>query len=488
MPKSPQHASRLRRLARTSVAAVALSPAPAWAADWQVTPRISVGESFTDNTNLVQDNQDRNSELTTEVSPSVSVRGQGGRVNLNLDYGLSALYFKNDTHTNTLRNNLTSTGRAELWEQAVFLDAQASISRQVINSQGASSNSVTGQENNRANVIVYNVAPSFRHHFGTWLETESRINYSQVDVGSSAVSNTQTLDERFNAHTGREFGRLQAGLDVVNSKTMRDDRFPAIKSMTLDTNYSYAYSRQIALLWGVGYEHYEDPTLLSSPVGVTWNVGTALTPDPQTSLRITGGERFDARNIDVDARYQISSRTAFTARYLQTLQTTQQALAGDLAFITVNDQGVLTDSRTGLPFRPGNENFDLQSTTVRSDRFTAGVNATRGRNSYNLRGSWEKRTTESTNAEQIVTGAAFTYGRQLTPRTRASFTLDYANTDFGGTTERVDDRYLTNFLVSYDIFRNTSLDLSFARTQRFSSQDANDLTENAAFVRLNRVF
>jgi uncharacterized protein (PEP-CTERM system associated) len=258
--------------------------------------------------------------------------------------------------------------------------------------------------------------------------------------------------------------------------------------MTVDTNYAYAFTRQIALLWGVGYENHDDPTLRSSPVGVTWNVGTALTPDAQTSVRITGGERFGAQNIDVDASHQISSRTTLTARYVQTLQTVQQAIAGDLALIEVDEQGNLIDKNTGLPFRPGNENFSLQSTTVRSDRFTAGFNATRGRDSYNLQAHWEKRTTEATDTEQIVTGGTFTYGHRLTPRTRASLTVNYTNTDFGRPTERVDNRYLTNLLLSYDIYRNTSLDTSVARTQRFSNQDGNGLTENSAFVRLSRTF
>jgi uncharacterized protein (PEP-CTERM system associated) len=488
MRRPSQHTPKLlRRLACTSAIALAVAPA-AWGAEWRITPSVSVTESFTDNSNLVPDNQDRNSELTTELTPAVSIRGQGGRVGINADYALSKLFFKNGTHADSLRHDLTSEGHVELWEQAVFLDAQASVSRQVIDSTAASSSSTTGRENNRATTVAYNIGPSFRHHFGTWLETESRITYSEVDVSSSAVSSTRTFEERFNAITGREFGRLQMGLQGINSKTMRDGNFPAIKSQTVDTTYSYAISRQVAALAGVGYEHFEDPTLLDPPIGITWNVGTALTPDPQTSLRITGGERFQARNIDVDASYFLSPRTSFFASYKQQLVTTQQLISGDLSLLAFDEFGNPINRITRQPFRVGTDDFSLQSTTVRSDRFAAGMNATRGRNSYNLQTNVEKRSTDATGIEQFVIGAGFGFSRELTPRTRGSVGLTYTNIDFGTADGRVDDRYAFNVGLSYLLFRNTSFDMNFLRTQRFSQQDANDLTENAAFVRLTRSF
>jgi uncharacterized protein (PEP-CTERM system associated) len=468
-----------------------VSPA-ARAADWIITPSVSVTESFTDNSRVAPDNAERNSELTTTLTPGVTVRGTGARVQAAADYGLNANFFKNGTQADSFRNELTSTGRAELWEQSIFVDAQASVSRQVVDSTAASSSSTTGRENNRATTIAYNVGPSFRHHFGTWLETESRIDYSQVDVDNATVSNTRTLDERFTAHTGREFGRLQIGLEGVNSKTMREGNSPAIRRQTVDTGYSYALSRQVALLAGVGYEHIEDATLIDPPVGITWNVGAALTPDPQTSFRITGGERYAARNIDMDASYRLSSRTQFRASYRQLLLTTQQLIARDITRIGIdpNDptQTQLIDLDTGLPFVPGNESFSLQSNTVRSDRFQAGVLATRGRNNYNLQGNVEKRKTEATGIQQFVVGTTLGFGRQLTPRTRGSVNANYSNIDFGTTDGRVDDRYTFSLGLSYQLFRQTSLDLNFTRSQRFSDQDINDLTENAAFVRLNRTF
>lgn len=483
-----QRASTLRRLAHTSAVALVLAPATTWAGEWTIVPAVSLTEAFTDNSTLATGNQERNSEFATTVSPGISIRGEGARLSGLLDYSLDATHYKNDTFGNSLRNNLTTNGRAELWENSLFLDGQASISRRVISSSQASSTSTIGQENNRTTVGAFNVTPSYRHHFGTWLDTELSVDYRQVSVSSEAIADTNTLEERLKANTGREFGRLQAGLDVVNSKTARDGPFAALKSLTVDTTYSYALTRQVALLWGIGYEDYEDPTLRDPPSGVTWNIGTALTPDSRTSVKFTGGERFGGSNFNLDASYRLSARTTLTASYLERIQTNQQQINDDLTFIGVDGEGRAIDTRTGRPFQPGDDNFDLQNNTVRSERFSAGVSGVRGRNNFNLLGTWETRDTDATGNEQTVIGGSIILGRQLTPRTRGSLVLDYANTDFGTADGRTDDRYLVSALLSYTIFRNTALDFNYSRTQRASNVDTNDMTENAAFVRLSRIF
>jgi uncharacterized protein (PEP-CTERM system associated) len=481
-------APKFRRLARTSALALALAPASSWAGEWTIVPGISLTEAFTDNSTLATGNQDRNSEWATTVSPAISIRGEGARLSGLLDYSLDATHYKNDTFGDSLRNNLTANGHAELWEDSLFLDAQGSISRRVISSAQASSTSTIGQENNRTTVGAFNVTPSYRHHFGTWADAELRADYRQVSTTSDEISDTSTFEQRITANTGREFGRLQAGIEAVNSKTAREGRFPALKFQTVDTTYSYALTRQVAMLWGVGYEDYEDPTLRDAPSGVTWNVGTALTPDSRTSVRFTGGERYGETNFSLDASYQVSARTTLTAGFIERIQTNQQQINEDLTLIGVDAQGRLINSQTGQPFEPGNDDFDLQNNTVRSERFFAGINGTRGRNTFNLLGTWETRDTEATGIEQTVIGGTVSLGRQLTPRTRGSLVFDYANTDFGTTDGRSDDRYLVSALLSYTIFRNTALDFNYSRTQRVSSIDANDMTENAAFVRLSRIF
>jgi uncharacterized protein (PEP-CTERM system associated) len=479
---------RFRRFARTSALALAFAPAASWAGEWTIVPAISLTEAFTDNSRLATGNQERNSEFATTVSPAVSIRGEGARLSGNLDYSLDAIYYKNDTFGNSLRNNLITNGRAELWENALFLDAQGSVSRRVVSSAQASSTSPIGQENNRTTVAAFNLTPSYRHHFGTWLDAELSVPYRRVEISSDQATDTETLEQRLSANTGREFGRLQAGLEVVNSKTARDGRFGALKFLTADTTYSYAITRQVALLWGFGYEDYEDATLRDPPTGLTWNVGTALTPDSRTSIRLTGGERNGETNFNLDAAYRLSARTTVTATFVERIQTNQQQINDDLTFIGTDGAGNLVDLRTNQPFRPGDDNFDLQSNTVRSERFAAGVSGTRGRNNFNLLGSWETRDTDATGLEQTVIGGTMILGRQLTPRTRANLVLDYANTDFGTADGRTDDRYLVSALVSYTIFRNTALDLNYSRTQRASNVDTADLTENAAFVRLSRIF
>ena len=48
------------------------------AGDWDITPRITVAEVYSDNINL--DDDDKEYDLVTEISPGISVHGESARL------------------------------------------------------------------------------------------------------------------------------------------------------------------------------------------------------------------------------------------------------------------------------------------------------------------------------------------------------------------------------------------------------------------------
>jgi len=67
------------------------------AGDWTIKPSVSVSEAFTDNSGLNSNNEDRNSDFTTLVSPGLSITGTGGRSSLNLNYAFNRTYYHRKT-------------------------------------------------------------------------------------------------------------------------------------------------------------------------------------------------------------------------------------------------------------------------------------------------------------------------------------------------------------------------------------------------------
>jgi uncharacterized protein (PEP-CTERM system associated) len=457
------------------------------ASDWTITPLLAITETYTDNVNLANDDEERNSDLISEISPGIRIRGSGGRASLNLDFAHNQLFFKN-TDQDQSTQDLNAAGQLEIWDRVAFIDATASISRQVTDNRDATTNTAAGQTRNRSDVRTFEVSPYLLHHFGSYVETETRYRYSDVRISDDAAADTRTFEESFVANSGRQFQRLRWSLAARRSKEIHDDNSPSPKSLTVDNDYQFVVVRQFSLLGGVGYEDIDDGSLINRPKGFTWNAGVAVNPSRRTSARATYGKRFDDDNFSFEATHQLSSRTRMRAVYTDSLQTTQRLTARNLNFIGTDINGNLIDLNTGQPFNPATDAFSVQTETFRQRRFLATVSGSRQRNRFNLSAFWEERKTDRTGRDDTVIGATVNAARDLTRRTVGDVSLTYRNTEFEGGIDRTDHLYSVTGKLTYEIFRNTSAVLSLSRTQRSSDVDVNDLTENAAVLGLRKEF
>lgn len=457
------------------------------AGDWTITPSIGVNETFTDNANLANDDGDRNSDLISEIRPGLKIRGSGGRTSLNLDFTHRQLFFKNTNQDDSIQN-LNANGQIEIWDRVAFIDGTASLSRQLIDSADAATTTAAGQVNNRTDVRSFDLSPFFLHHFGPWVETETRYRFSNVSISRDVAADTRTFGESFRANSGRKFQRLRWSLAVNRFKEVRDDASPSVQNFTIDNDYTYVWDRNWSILAGIGYEDIDDGTLNEQPKGLTWNAGLAINPSRRTSVRATFGRRFDTGNFAFDGTHELSRRTRVRANFTETLQTSQRRIAQDLSFVGTDGAGNLIDLRTGLPFNAGTDAFGLQTATFRQRRFSAALTGSRKRNSFSLAGFWEERETDLTGADDTVFGLTANLFRTLTRRSTADVSLAYRNSNFGGTRDRTDNLYTVTGNFTYQMFRNASAILSYSRTRRNSDADVNDLTENSVVLSLRREF
>jgi uncharacterized protein (PEP-CTERM system associated) len=448
--------------------------------EWDISVGLGVEETFSDNANLAADNADRNSDFITSITPDLSIRGSGGRMSLNLDYSLARLIHKNGTSDDTTINTLSAAGNIEIWKRVAFVDATASLSRQVIDSGGAVSSTAAGQTQNRSNVRSFDVSPYFLHQFGTWVETESRTRFSKVTNSSGTTSDNTTRQTTIRINGGRRFQRFGWAVTFDRLKEARDGDTPTRRTRNVDADFTFAINRKFSLLSGVGFEDVEDGTLNNQPEGLTWNAGFLFTPSGRTSIRATYGRRFEERDISLDATHSLSRRTTITATFTETQSTSQSQINQDLS----------TFASAPTPGAPtiGNSNFDQQSDSFRQRSFTAGISGSRKRNTFNLNVNWESRKTDSTGFDQVVTGLDAGFGRQLSRRTTANFSTSLTRTDFGDTAGRIDNFLTVQGDLTYQIFETANAVLSFTRTQRRSNRDGNGQTENAVVVGLRKQF
>jgi uncharacterized protein (PEP-CTERM system associated) len=461
---------------------------PAYAGEWTLSPFVSTSTTITDNANAASDDEDRNSDQVLTVSPGVRLSGSGGRISLNLSYAHNQFFSRQGQSDDSSSNTLTANGRAEVWDQVAFVDLTTSISREIVDPAQANTNTDLGNDGNRTTVRTLSVQPFFLHHFGNWLETESRSTFDITTTESDEISNTQSTGSTFSATSGRRFSVFTFGGNFSRQKEIREDGAPRSISTTLDTNYRMRLSRKFSLISSLGWETIDDPTLTDEPNGVIWEVGFSAQPSSRSSIEATIGDRFETTTYGLDASYRLSSRSNMSASYSETITTSQEQLNENLDFLVSDGAGGFIDSRTGLAFNSSGSELGFQTSIFRQKVFGFTVNSTRRRGSYSTGLNWERRETDSTGIEETVLSVNASASRTLSSRMSASVTTSVSFTDFGTTDQRKDrDINLTGSLT-YQLMENTNAALSYTRSQTHSSEGSNNLRENTVTLNLTRNF
>ena len=129
---------------------------PSVAGNLTITPSIELRETFSDNIDLEPDGQDQ-SALTTEIVPGITLRSESARVTAALNaFPIIRHQTAGSDEGISMAGALTGLGTVEALEDLFFIDAQASISQEVLNSRLAASTA------NEETVQVYRVIPTAR--------------------------------------------------------------------------------------------------------------------------------------------------------------------------------------------------------------------------------------------------------------------------------------------------------------------------------------
>ncbi|CAN0510423.1 unnamed protein product, partial [Laminaria digitata] len=251
---------------------------PAAAGEWTVSPFVGVSTTITDNANAANDDADRNSDQIFTASPGVRVSGSGGRLSLNLAFSHNQFFSRLGESDDTSTNTLTANGRAEVWDRVAFIDMTSSISREVVDPAQANTGTDLGNDNNRTTVQTVSIQPFFLHHFGNWLDTESRSTFDLTRTEDDSISNTRSIGSTVSVTSGRRFSVFTFGGNFSRQRETRENDAPRSITTTLNTNQRLQISRKFSVITSVGWESIDDPTLNDEPEGIIWEVGFSAQP------------------------------------------------------------------------------------------------------------------------------------------------------------------------------------------------------------------
>ncbi len=301
---------------------------------WQVTPRISVGTTYSDNINLAPADQ-AEEDIVLQVDPGVSVRKRGGRLDLRLDYTAQGLLYANNGDANKINNQLQAFGTAELLQKNLFLDAYGSISQVPVNSSGRTDAGNLGSTggmpsslsffngldlglpgakelfnpigifsdialtDNQATANRFGISPYWRQNLDGWADVLLRYRYDDIFYDQEDGVNDQQADQQvnisdsqintvnFNLTSGRQFSKLSWSLDYFyqqqrqdgqsNNNTTGDNGNDRQESVT--GKLAYQLDKQWSLSAEAGYEDNQVTGFEDSRNGAYWGLGAIWSPN-----------------------------------------------------------------------------------------------------------------------------------------------------------------------------------------------------------------
>ncbi|WP_207479369.1 TIGR03016 family PEP-CTERM system-associated outer membrane protein [Arenibaculum pallidiluteum] len=473
---------RLRKVLRpTAAAAVCVmsgwTAGPAAAANLRIENAVSGSVTASDNLRL-EPAGSKESGFILGQTGQTSVRADGNRLDAALDLSLDLIETLGSEREVTLRQTGFGFGTAELLEDLLFVEAQGSVQRVLLDpaqSSGLTANPYSTQED-RANAYSLSVSPWLQHDFAGWAQGELRYRRSEVLI-SEGVGDSSVDEASARLRSGRRFDRLNLDALAERHETESETRTGDLERTTALLDGRWFLFRQFAVVGSAGYETIESPGLTGPPDGAIWTAGIYTRPGPRTELEARFGHRYGGSIWEGSGSYKLSERVVVRASYGESIETTQQSLLS-LGYALDPVTNRIIDPRTSLPVEADAGN-GLFNQVYRSKQGTVSVTAAFSRTEATLAYTDTVRDFDL-RPDDHVRQFSSRIDHRLTPLLSGAVALGYQRYDQSATAE-----YGT-FLGRVELSRRLSTDFRLTGALSHSRREADSgtpgYTETAATV------
>jgi uncharacterized protein (PEP-CTERM system associated) len=477
------------RLARGAGVCLALLPFSASVfaqqeiALWQVTPRASIAQTYSDNIEQAPRGEET-SEAVTDLNVGFRLDRNGPRGSGRFDYNLQGVAFWDNSDSNDVFQQFTGAGDVALAPERVFVEGSVDFRQRGLNRNGSLSDNLTLNAD-RTDVLSLRISPYLIQRFEDVAVGELRYAYSRVDYGSEADEDDSETN-RFLAtlDSGPMFGRLGWGLSYGYSKEDFDDG-SSFESQVVEALGRWQTTDRTSVFAVVGYEDNEfelDPSL-SSPDGLLWRVGATYQPAARTFVEGFFGERYSDSTFGLEMRHQVRTGQFF-ADYREELTTTND---DEFALRPIRDEfgDPVFDRETGTPLF---EEPDLTTNVYLSQRFSGGFRGRLTKTDWGVRIYNDRREFQNDGTRERVTGVAGNLTWRLAPRTSLGVNARWEESTFADQPDREDEIIRIGLGLRRDLGRGADASLEYSYRERESTREAREFDENRITATLTKVF
>jgi hypothetical protein len=307
-----------------AMVAVVAAAQPVTASDWKLEAGVSARETYSDNVALSSGG--KQGDFITEVNPYISASKKGARLEADFHYTMNNVFYADQNTSNRTYHQLNARGKAELWEQEVFLDANAYITQQTTDLLGPIGIDNTSATNNLTNVGSITLSPYWQHRFGTTANLLARYSHSEVIYGGNDFTDSTVDSVYLGLASGSAFRDLFWRLNYSDQQIDYNYR-PDVTFATTSATLGYVISPKLRVNGTVGYQDNSYAGSLTPLSGSIWNVGFTWAPTNRTDLTLGYGDILVGNAYNLDFRHR-TPHTTWSASYAETLSTSSTQFSG----------------------------------------------------------------------------------------------------------------------------------------------------------------
>ena len=445
-------------------AALLSQPVLADAVDWEISPKVSVAQSYSDNIGLAPSGE-REDEFITQLNAGIDLVATSARFRAALDYNALGMVYWDNSDFNDIFHRGNGALRFDAVPDRFFIDASTSY-YQRLRARAGRRGDIVNVGVDRTDVWEFGISPTYQQRFENWADLRASYSYDRVDYEVQDLRDLDSQSHRFQFDlvSGPAFSTYGWELSFDREETDFDDG-SSVTFQTAEALGRWNVSDRFSAFAAIGDENnsFEQDPPRARPSDTFWRVGGTFQPGPRTFLEAFVGERYFGTTFGLDFEHRIRDGRLF-AGYTEELATVGRGRRGRL----IDEDGLpVSDPGTGDPIF---EEPDLLAGAFLRKNFEAGASISRPRTSASVRIYNTKREFELTSRSEDSYGIRIDADWQATARINVYGDVRYEDTDFADIEDREDTLFTLSLGARRDIARQTTASIDYRFTDRDSTR------------------
>jgi uncharacterized protein (PEP-CTERM system associated) len=461
---------------------------PVQAGEWELTPRIRVSETYTDNVALAE--SEGEAEYITQVNPGLALTGQGRRAELAFNYQMQNLFYARDPDRNTIYHQGGTEGTLELVRRIFFLDADATRSQQILDPTGTAPTSNVTISDARDDVTTYGGGPRLRYGLGSWALVRAAYRAERVEYGGDYEATTQQTTD-VSLVNGPRFNRVGWALSYQRREETRSEEIGASGRHILERGrgeLNLLIGPRIQVFAAGGFEDNEYPQAIGAdpPEGAFWEAGLRWHPTRHTSLEGSYGKRFFGQTWNAAFNYQ-GPNTSWELSHSESLVTQTQLQFQRSQAVVRDDEGNFVLDPDGDPIVVDFAVPSVRTQVFLQRRTNGRVAWESGRTGLVLSAFGEEREFQGQGGSEESYGARIRFDWQVASRTNVGVSGQAQRRTFAAL-DRTDRWWSARAKVGRRLSPSMNLSASYEYLARDSDQGGQDYASQLATVAVSKTF